>query len=279
MSCSLTLGVFDGVHKGHQALLNQLEGHRIAVTFVNHPHHILQGQAPSLLTPIAHRIELLKTLVDHVQILEFSHGLSLWSAEEFLYFLHNKFQFNRLILGHDAKLGHQGRGQPDLIKEIGKNLGFEVAYLQPVAFEGQIISSSLIRKALQRSDLHTVSSMLGRPYSIKGPVIAGHQIGRKMGTATMNFSVKGLEIPPYGVYAVSVGGKKAVANLGLAPTLHADREPLLEVHILDNQGDCYGQSLEVVFESFMRPEVKFPSLEALKEQIAKDISSRLSMQK
>ncbi len=199
------------------------------------------------------------------------------SARDFLMLLKQKIPFSHLILGHDAMIGHDRKKD---LREYCSQLAFTLEYLEPVYIDGytdgKIVSSSAIRKSIQTGKLREASAFLGRPYSIFATVEPGEKKGRALGFHTANLPVEELALPPFGVYATRVLLDNqvfpAVANLGYAPTLHKDRPPCLEVHLLDDQRDLYEKSLEVLFIKFLRPEKRFASISDLKAQIQQDIS-------
>lgn len=275
---ALTIGNFDGIHLGHSAVLNRLKEkavYPIVFTFSNHPSEILRKEPISRLTTLSHKLSLLQaTGVAATILIPFTEDFSKQSAYSFLRFLKEKIPFTRLILGHDAKIGHDRKQN---LQEDCEKLNIQLEYISPVRIENEIISSSKIRNAILHGDLKRASSYLGRPYSISSTVQAGEKKGEKIGFHTANLTVDELTLPPFGVYAVSVcledGIYPAVANLGQAPTLHKNRAPLLEVHLIDMHKNLYDKNLEVIFISFLRREKKFESLHALREQISRDIQT------
>ncbi len=281
-----TLGNYDGVHLGHQAILKKVTGlaHKehgksLVITFKNHPSSILNPSLPSLqICSFDHKIHLLEQAgIDLVVVLEFTREFAKQTPEEFLQKMLLAIPFKNLILGHDAVLGKGRTGNQAEIERLSQKLNFTVEYLPQLTMEDIIVSSSKIRQYLQQGDLLFVEKLLGRKFSMYGKVISGMKKGRVIGFPTLNFATKGLCLPPLGVYAVKVKSESelllGVANLGVAPTVREDSEPLLEVHLLDCKEDLEGESLEVIFHQYIRPELKFPSLEALKEQIARDVGT------
>jgi riboflavin kinase/FMN adenylyltransferase len=276
----LTLGNFDALHLGHQALLQKMkeQGKPAVLTFSNHPSTILSHSPKPSLLSLPHKLHLLESYgVEKTFLLPFTEELSKQTAEEFIISIRKEIPFSHLILGYDAKIGHKREGDESTLRKIALKCGFRLEYLLPTTFEGQPVSSSLIRLSLQEGDLKKVSSLLGRPYSIYGKVEKGAGKGRAIGFRTMNLVVEGLCLPPLGVWAVSLTYQgidyQGIANLGLAPTLRQTLSPLLEVHIPGFQEEIYDQAVNVEFLRFLRPEKKFCSLEDLKNQIASDIKS------
>lgn len=275
---SLTIGNFDGIHLGHQAILSRLTNRKVVFTFSNHPAEVLYAKPSSRLITFSHRLHLLSSYgIDTTLVTPFTEAFSKQSAEEFLLKLRAFIPFSHLVLGHDAVLGHARQGDSTQLLKLAKREGFLLEYLEAVKLDGIIVSSSEIRKQIQLGSFERANQLLGRPYSILAPIEPGAQNGRLLGFQTANLNVNGLCLPPLGVYAVSalLKGKhyQGVANLGRAPTLHADRPPILEVHLLDYDGELYGEELEVVFLKFLREERRFDSIEDLKAQIHKDIGS------
>ena len=277
----VTIGNFDGVHLGHQHVLQKVvslakQQHRLsgAITFKNTPIEVLRPSTPvENLCSLNQKIELIERLgIDSLFLLEFTKDFSLQTPEEFL----AKLPISHLILGHDARFGKDREGDKDLVLALSKELGFNVEYLPPFALNGQIISSSAIRNLIKEGRLNEAKQMLGRTYSIRSIVTKGTGTGKRIGFPTANVEVKNTCLPPLGVWAVRVkldsGFHGGVANLGFAPTVRKDAAPILEVHLFDHENLLYDHEIEVFFEHFLREERRFDSLESLKEQIAKDVS-------
>ena len=282
----MSIGNFDGVHLGHQAIIRcmrqtaqQENAPTAIVTFKNHPSQILRPyHAASLLTSPEQKTALLQKFgVDIVMMLTFDHDFANQTAEIFIQKLMHALPFRHLVLGYDAKLGKERQGDKAVLEALGKKLGFTLEIVEPLLADGQPVSSSAIRMALQNDDFASAVAMLGRKYSIFATVIKGEGTGKTIGVPTANCEVHGLCLPSFGVYAVTVlfQGQKlpGVANLGFAPTVLPRHVPLLEVHIFDQKINLYGCTIEVVFEEFIRQEIRFPSIEQLKEQIRQDIET------
>jgi len=285
----LTIGNFDGVHKGHQSVLAHMRKiaepsslTTCAITFSNHPSEILRPTFPiPLVCTLPHRIKLLEeNQVDTIVLLPFTQELAQQSAAEFIKNVRSSIPFSHLILGHDATLGKDRHGDRTTMLRLGETSGFSVEYVEGYSYETSPISSSRIRHFLIEGNLQKVEELLGRPYSIYGKVLPGLGKGTKIGFPTANVDVTGLCCPPYGVYAVTIkkGSSIAsgIANLGLAPTIR--NKPLLEVHLFSSQDDLYNQEIEVLFHEFIRPEKRFSSLDELKSQIQADIQAVQSKQ-
>ncbi|MEI8124434.1 MAG: bifunctional riboflavin kinase/FAD synthetase [Parachlamydiaceae bacterium] len=283
-SSVVTIGSFDGIHLGHQVVLDRLvrtgktrNARSVVITFSNHPSEVLRPeQHIHQLCTTAHKIKLLEEMsIDLVFLLSFTKKLAEKTPKQFLSDLLKVIPFHTLILGEDAHIGKNREGNKKKVTELSAGMGFEVEYLSDCAIAGSRISSSRIRSSIQHGRFDEAELLLGRPYSIYAPVLKGHGRGAPLGFPTANISVEGLCLPPHGVYTVSLWHQgqrfEGVANLGYAPTLHQDRALLLEVHLFDKTIDLYGHYVDVHFHKFLRPEQRFDSVEALKKQIAHDI--------
>ncbi|MCB1230451.1 MAG: bifunctional riboflavin kinase/FAD synthetase [Verrucomicrobiae bacterium] len=285
-SLHLAIGVFDGVHRGHQAVIqaaresaDESGGVACVVTFDPHPVRVLAPTyAPRLLTATEHKVRLLNELgIEHVAILTFDLAFAETSAETFVRELHRaSHSLARICVGEDWRFGSGGRGDVALLERLGAELGFAVTGVPTVSVDGMTASSTRIREAVAGGDFAIAEALLGRPYTVLGTVIQGRHLGRELGFPTANLTVHSEQLPPTGVYAVRVSlesGEKfpAVANLGYRPSIEGETaRRLLEVHLLDWQGNLYDCDLEVEFVEFLRPERKFAGLEALKSQIVQD---------
>ncbi|MBS4168834.1 bifunctional riboflavin kinase/FAD synthetase [Parachlamydia sp. AcF125] len=281
----LTIGNFDGMHLGHQKVIQALKevaklqhAQTAVLTFENHPSTVLNPQnVVSQLCTLDHKLCLLEQAkIDWVVLLPFTLEFANQTAEIFLRKLHAHIPFIHLILGHDAFLGKDRKGDQTTLKAIANQLEFSLLYLPEYRIEATKISSSTIRQLIVKGKLPEASQLLGRPYSFYGRVKSGQGKGRRLGFPTANFDVTGMCLPPYGVYAVKLWRQgiyfPAIANLGVAPTMREGSVPILEVHLLDATLDNLPNTFcEVVFHSFIRPEQKFPSIEHLKAQISRDV--------
>ena len=282
----LAIGVFDGVHRGHQAVIStsarharSAEGTSVVVTFDPHPAKVLRPRnAPHLLTATQHKIALIRALgVSHLLIIEFNREFAATSPEDFVQQLvtHSK-PLREICVGHEWSFGKDRRGNLDLLKKLGARFDFNVVGIPPVMVHGAVVSSTAIRQAVEAGSLAKAAEMLGREYTILGTVTRGDQLGKKIGFPTANLSAHSEQFPPNGVYlaeawfeGVSYHG---VVNLGYRPTVTGDKSPrLLEIHLLDFERDIYGEDLEVRFVRYLRPERKFDSVEALARQIDVDV--------
>ena len=283
-TCALTVGNFDGLHVGHQFLLKKLIeiSHQnqipsVVISFENHPTEILRpGKPICKICTNEHKIKIFEKLgIDTLILLPFTKELAGLSAEEFIINLQKHLPFSHLILGWDATLGKNRHGNKEIVQAIARKQNFHVTYLEQYKVDQTPVSSSAIRACIQEGTLHEAERLLGRSYSIYSPVFKGEGRGKKIGFPTANLDVKGLCLPPLGVYAVTAVINeipfKGVANLGVAPTVRQDTSPTLEVHIFDFDKNLYNRSIEVIFSTYLRPEQKFRSVDELKQQISKDV--------
>jgi riboflavin kinase / FMN adenylyltransferase len=281
---AIAAGVFDGVHLGHRAVIAQaLEfaegngGTAVVLTFDPHPASVLRPDAaPSLITSTRHKLRILARMgVENTLVVPFTKDFAATAPPAFIEQLAAACKLRQICVGHDWAFGKGRAGNLALLSELGAKLGFKAVGIPSVAMDGQPVSSTAIRAAIQGGDLTMAERFLGRPFSIFGTVIAGNQLGRTIGFPTANIRPESEQLPPNGVYAVGaeVGGEivRGVANIGLRPTVEtAAKERLLEVHLFDFTADLYGADLEVHFHRFIRAEQKFASFDALKLQIAID---------
>ena len=282
----LAIGVFDGVHLGHQAVISTAARHAeeaggtaVVVTFDPHPAKFLRPQkSPRLLTATQHKIALIRALgVSHLLVLKFDRELASTSPTDFVRQLASSAKpLREICVGEEWSFGKNRAGNLTLLKELGGQLGFDVVGVEPVTSNGMIVSSTAIRKAVETGDFATATRMLGRDYTILGTVEEGKHLGRSIGFPTANLSAHSEQFPPNGVYAAEglLQGStvRGVVNLGVRPTI-GDESPdrVLEFHLFDFDRDLYGEDLELRFLKYLRPEQKFESLAALREQIARDV--------
>ncbi len=281
----LAIGVFDGVHLGHRAVIEQAiasaqasGGTAAVITFDPHPAQVLRPEkAPALLTSTRHKLRLLAQLgVQHTLVIPFDLAFAATPPAEFIHQLASACQpLRQICVGEDWSFGKGRAGNVSVLSELGAKFGFEPIGINSVTLGTEPVSSTAIRGALQSGDLPTATRLLGRPFSIFSTIIEGNKLGRTIGFPTANLRPECEQLPPNGVYAVrvTIGDREypAVANIGLRPTIaDGEKTPLLEAHLFDFTGDLYGRDAEVHFLHFLRPEQKFPSLESLKAQIASD---------
>jgi riboflavin kinase/FMN adenylyltransferase len=282
------IGMFDGVHLGHQQVLRQTiedarqhDGVAVAITFDCHPNSIVAPErTPPLIYALSQKLRVIESLgVDTTLLVRFDEAFSRIPGEEFIRGLARSFgTIHSLCVGSAFTFGHKRGGNVELLKRLGQELGFTVHGLASVSLDGKVVSSTRIREAVRHGDLDAASQMLGRTYSLAGKVVRGDQLGRKLGFPTANIDIAGLAVPLAGVYAVRalVQGRPhhAVANLGTRPTVQsANLRPQFEAHIIDFEGDLYETELEIAFLQKLREEQKFASPAALREQIARDIEA------
>ncbi|MGI2335300.1 MAG: bifunctional riboflavin kinase/FAD synthetase [Dehalogenimonas sp.] len=281
----LTVGVFDGVHLGHQALLmetvKQAKGLGFAsgvVTFTGHPRLVL-GKHTELphLTSVDQRIKLIKSVgIEHVICLTFSKELAELSAEQFIRLLINHCSMRGLVVGPDFALGRDRMGNAEVLKQLGLSKGFSVTTVLPKTVKGFNISSTLIRQAMALSDMQMVHELLGRCFTLEGQVIKGEGRGTDLGIPTANMAIADDQaLPADGVYASKaiIDGKyfPSITNIGTRPTFGPGNRTV-ETHILDFTARLYDDILEIAIIDQIRPEIKFESAEALRSQIKVDIS-------
>lgn len=281
----VTVGNFDGVHLGHQAILKRVCGRAqelncqsVALTFEPHPLKVLRPQSnlPLLTTP-AQKLELLReTGLAVVVVLPFTPEFARLPARDFVrdYFV-ERLRVREVVVGHDYGFGYRREGNIDLLREMGRDLGFSVQVVWGVEVEGAVVSSSLIRALLKLGKVAEARRLLGRNYGVAGRVVAGKGRGAKLlGVPTANLESENDLLPATGIYAVWVvkNGQRlpGVANIGTCPTFD-NGELSLEVHLLDFNDDLYGERLKVEFVARLREERRFPSIEALAGQIRADI--------
>ena len=290
----LAIGVFDGVHLGHRAVIStstqhakEVDGTPVVVTFDPHPAKVLRpDSAPHLLTATQHKIALIRDLgVAHLLVQNFNREFAATPPEEFVEQLVTKAKpLREICVGHEWSFGKGRAGNLALLKQLGAAHGFNVVGVQAVTVNGEVVSSTAIRRAVAEGDLVKATQMLGREYTILGTVKAGDKLGRKLGFPTANISAHSEQFPPNGVYVAEarLAGTlyRGVANLGYRPTVSSGNpERLLELHLFDLNKEFYGEEVEVRFLRYLRPEQRFESVDALAAQIARDVQvARESLQ-
>lgn len=303
----ITIGTFDGVHAGHQQIIAQLKkeaqlvnGETVIITFHPHPRKVVrEGQsAVAILTTLNEKIALLEQKgIDHLVVVPFTETFSNLAAEEYITdFLIARFNPHTIIIGYDHRFGKERKGDYHLLEAFGKKLGFVVKEISEQVLNDVIISSTRIREALLEGDINTATNYQGHTYFFEGTVVQGNQLGRTIGYPTANLRVEDAEklIPCNGVYAVEVevlqpvgedkttsvtplfnAKLKGMMNIGVRPTVDG-KNRVIEVNIFDFSGDIYGQTLRVYIKKYLRGEVKFNGLDALKQQLAKDKEDALA---
>lgn len=288
---SIALGVFDGVHLGHQKVIksavdfNKNKTVSVVATFDPIPSSILKkGPIKRILTSLPHKEIILEQLgIDCLLVIEFNHAMAELSPEEFVENLINKsnHQIKHIAVGEKWLFGKNREGDVHNLVQLGKQHNFNVTAVPSFYIGNEMVSSTKIRKSIEQGDFSSATKYLGRPYTVLGQVVDGRKLGRTIGYPTANLKVWNEVLPPEGVYGVKVNyGNKSyhgVANLGRRPTIESDQgKRLLEVHILDFDKTIYGELLEVTFLNFIRNELTFSSTDELVTQIETDINEFMS---
>lgn len=284
----ITIGIFDGVHRGHQFLIEELkkqtaqrEGESVVLTLWPHPRLVLNKDPENLryLTTIEEKAYLLeKEGIDHLVIIPFTREFSKLSSCDFVEkYLVNKMKIRKLIVGFNHKFGRNREGDYQNLKSCAERFSFELERLKPVKVEGGRISSSIIRELLSEGKLERANSFLGYDFFVRGKVIEGNKIGRQIGFPTANIHPYDEHklIPKIGVYAVQVKYEErffdGMLNIGYRPTVNADNfGKTIEVHLFEYEGNMYNSEVKLYFRKYMREEKKFESLEQLTEQLHSD---------
>lgn len=281
----LAAGAFDGVHRGHQMLLQRAlaeaharGGQAWVLTFDPHPSKVLRPEeAPLLLSATPHKLRLLGGYpLAGCVIMPFTRELSLVSASDFLARLRAEIpSLSAIVVGANWRFGHHARGDAKLLTGWGESAGVDTVVLERLLWHGKPISSTRIREAVQAGHLDQAEAMLGRPFSIYGPVVHGDQVGRQLGFPTANVEPFNEVRPPPGIYAVRTRlGERALGGAAYVPDRPGTEKMvrgIVEVHLLDFDEDIYGVDLEVHFARKLRDDLHFPNLDALKEQIGRDV--------
>jgi riboflavin kinase/FMN adenylyltransferase len=279
----VTLGNFDGVHRGHQAILGRVAdaaraggGEAVAITFDPHPIAVLRPEAaPPMITALRDKIRLIANVgIDVLVVQRFTPAFAAWSAEQFVErFLVERLRAQRVVVGHSVSFGQGRRGDAALLEALGARLGFAAEKIGPVRIEGHDVSSSAVRRAIAAGDMRLAETLLGRPHLLAGRVVRGRQRGAALGFPTANIAVRAGMFPPDGVYAVRARRGDVdidgVANIGTNPTF-GEGPRTFEVYLFDFDDDCYGERLTVSLIDRLRGEVAFDSVEALVAQIQRD---------
>lgn len=288
----VAIGVFDGVHLGHQQVIEQTQadarqhgGLSLALTFDRHPNCVVApAKAPPMIYPLGKKLRVLEQLgIDAALLIEFDRSFSERSADAFIRQLtHTWPGLCSVAVGRNFTFGYRRSGNLALLGQMGQELHFAVHGLTPVALAGKIISSTRIRAAIQLGQFELVHQMLGRPYSLSGKVVRGDQLGRTLGFPTANLDVAGLAVPPRGVYAAHALAHNqswpCIVNVGHRPTINRVPQDLrVEAHLLDFAGDLYDAEIDLLFLARLRNEASFASLEALKRQIHLDVQAARSL--
>ena len=286
--CVVTIGAFDGVHLGHQAVIRHLldKSRELAVpslviVFEPLPREYLAPlKAPARIMSFREKFFAMRALgVDRLMRVQFNESLRAMSAQQFLDDIFvTGLGVRYVVLGDDFRFGNDREGDLEFIRQQGPRYGYEARPTPTLSMDGERVSSTRIREALENADFAEAERLLGRAYSISGKVVYGRQLGRTLGTPTANLQLHRLRAPLSGVYVVEVSGAgltgaTGVANVGVRPTVDESIKANLEVHLLDREVALYGQHIEVTFRHKLRDEQKFGSVEELRDNIARDIEN------
>jgi riboflavin kinase/FMN adenylyltransferase len=283
---AVTIGKFDGVHRGHQHLIRQLLDQArkrdlasIVVTMHPHPATVLRPGTPmSFLCSLEERVSLLQGLgVDQVAVLSFTSELAQLSYKDFVSLIIDQLDMRLLLAGSDLALGRNREGDVQAIRPLALEKGFELALVDLLSEDDAKVGSGAVREALAAGEMETVSQLLGRPFDLHGPVVRGAERGRTIGFPTANIAIGAdLALPSFGVYVTRAylgeSSYESITNIGKRPTFDEDR-PTIETYILDFDADCYEQQLRIELLSRVRDETRFDSVEALKTQIGHDVQT------
>jgi riboflavin kinase/FMN adenylyltransferase len=282
----MAIGVFDGVHLGHQQIIRQTisdarqhDAIAVVLTFDRHPNSIVApGKIPPLIYSLPQKLRAIESLgTDAMLLIQFDKKFSEQTGEEFIRSLARDFgKVHSVCVGADFVFGHKRSGNVALLKNLGGELNFSVHGLSAVSLDGQVVSSTRIREAIRAGDFDAASQMLGRTYAISGSVVEGDRLGRKLGFPTANLDAANLILPPNGVYSgrTKFNGQfyRVALNIGLRPTMASVNPQLrVEAHLLDFAGELYGEELEVEIGKKLRGELKFNSPSELQVQIGRDV--------
>ncbi len=283
----LTIGNFDGVHVGHQALLGQLTGRARAaalpsavMTFEPHPREFFAHESrPTRLTSLREKLELFDQAgVDRVYVCRFDARFAALGATAFIdELLVRGLGLSHLIIGDDFRFGRGREGDFERLRAAGEHYGFTMATMDTVEIDGERASSSAVRDALEKGDLGRARRLLGRPYAISGRVEHGRKIGRELGFPTANIQLKRRSLPLSGIFAVTVSGgglsnAPGAASVGVRPTIADGLRPTCEVHVLDTAVDLYDRRVSISFRHKLRDEARYDGMDALRDAIAKDVA-------
>jgi riboflavin kinase / FMN adenylyltransferase len=271
----VAVGEFDGVHLGHREVIR---GSDAVLTFEPHPLQVIRPEAaPKLLTSLDRKVELLEGLgVEELVLIEFDRAFAQRSAQEFVDgVLRGTLQATRVSVGENFRFGHKAAGDPALLAEQN---GFETRVTPLVEIDQEIVSSTLIRHLIQLGDVERANGLLGDPFQLRGTVVEGDRRGRTLGYPTANLVPdEALVYPGHGVYAAYANGKPAAVSVGVRPTFGTGRGVLVEAFLIDFQGDLYGTELRLDFVRRLRGERAFPTVDALVEQMGKDVAEAASV--
>lgn len=285
---ALSLGKFDGVHRGHEALIEHLlekkkEGLKAVVfTFDIPPKKLTENNNYRVLSTNKEKQEILKERgIDYLLECPFTKEVMCMEPEAFVVWIVKSLHVKSMVVGSDFRFGHNRKGDHILLEKLSATYGYTLRVVDKIQYEGRDISSTFVREQIIKGNMEKANDLLGYPFFVKSEVIHGRQLGRTLGIPTINMELVAEKLlPPKGVYAtaVEIGGKyyTGVTNVGCKPTVNHSNKVNVETHILDFSGDLYGYELKVSFYSFIRPEQRFSSVEMLKEQMERDIETSRS---
>lgn len=285
----VTIGTFDGVHTGHQQIIEQLkreaaavDGETVIITFHPHPRKVVSSKDIFILTTLSEKTELLQQKgIDHLVVVPFDEKFAQQTPGEYVdHFLFQKFHPHTVIIGYDHRFGKERKGDYHLMEDYGKKLGFDVKEIPEHILNNVTVSSTRIREALLNADIATANEYLGHDYFFEGTVVEGNKLGRTIGYPTANLHIDEAEklIPANAVYAVIAAIEnstfKAMMNIGVRPTVGGTSR-VIEVNIFNFNADIYRKKLRVYIKAYLRSEIKFNGINALKEQLALDKEAAL----
>lgn len=284
---SLTIGKFDGLHRGHEELLSHLLDKQgqdlksVVFTFDVPPRRLTEGEGPRLLSTNSEKQALFAERgIDYLVQCPFTPEIMCMEPEDFVHWIVTDLNVKRIVVGEDCCFGHNRRGDHKLLALLAERYGYELKVVQKLKFEGRDISSTYIREEITKGNMEIAAELLGHPYSIDGVVETGNQIGRTIGIPTANIMAEPVKLlPPFGVYAatIDIRGERyyGIANIGRKPTIkpkEGERNPVgVEMHILHFNEDIYREPVRISFYVYERPEIRFDSISDLQAQIKKDI--------
>ena len=284
---ALTIGKFDGLHRGHEELLSHLlesqDEHlkSVVFTFDIPPRTLTEGEGARLLSTNREKQALFEEHgIDYLVLCPFTPEVMCMEPEDFVDWIVTNLNVKRIVVGEDCRFGHNRRGDHRLLAGLADRFGYELKVVEKLKFEGRDISSSYIREEIIKGNMEIAGQLLGHPYSIDGIVETGNQIGRTIGVPTANIEAEPVKLlPPFGVYAatIDIRGERyyGIANIGRKPTIkpkEGDRNPVgVEMHILHFNQDIYREPVRISFYVYERPEIRFDSISDLQAQIKKDI--------
>ena len=284
---ALTIGKFDGLHRGHEELISHLLKKRekdlksVVFTFDIPPKRLTEGEGQRVLSTNKEKQALFAERgIDYLVLCPFTPEVMCMEPEDFVDWIVTNLNVKRIVVGEDCCFGHNRRGDHRLLAQLADRYGYELKVIRKLQFEGRDISSTYIREEITKGNMEIAAQLLGHPYSIDGIVETGNQIGRTIGIPTANIEAEPVKLlPPFGVYAsaIDIRGERyyGIANIGRKPTIkpkEGDRNPVgVEMHILHFNEDIYREPVRISFYVYERPEIRFDSISDLQAQIKKDI--------